>query len=174
MVTKEDLRSAIREHGLVAAASKLNLSYTAFLRLRRQYGMFVRSGTNQYDLKGGLRWSRLRPFDVITNNYYRSYKSSAKRRGLVFELTLGEFKDLASTPCYHCGTLACRVCRVSSYKRKRNYRSKVNGVDRLDSSIGYVAENCVPCCTDCNRAKWEMTTDQFHAWVKRISNFLSL
>lgn len=47
----------------------------------------------------------------ITDRYYNYYKSkiedqnkSAKRKYKAFELTLEEFSDLVTKPCYYCGS----------------------------------------------------------------------
>lgn len=48
---------------------------------------------------------------------------------------------------------------------------KVNGIDRLDSEKGYVKENCVPCCWDCNRMKQTLTEQQFLKKVEQIYNY---
>jgi 5-methylcytosine-specific restriction endonuclease McrA len=34
----------------------------------------------------------------------------------------------------------------------------VQGIDRVDNSIGYTPDNCVPCCTQCNRIKLDHLT----------------
>ena len=44
------------------------------------------------------------------------------------------------------------------------------GIDRIDSSIGYVVENCVPCCTLCNRMKSNLSGREFIAHVDRIAS----
>ncbi|WP_146203669.1 hypothetical protein [Azospirillum sp. TSO5] len=36
-----------------------------------------------------------------------------------------------------------------------------NGIDRKDPLKGYTTENCVPCCFEINRAKSDMTIDEF-------------
>jgi hypothetical protein len=45
-----------------------------------------------------------------------------------------------------------------------------NGIDRIDSSIGYVEGNIVPCCKACNMAKNTMGQDEFMLWVERVYN----
>jgi len=44
-----------------------------------------------------------------------------------------------------------------------------NGVDRLDSSIGYTVSNCVASCGDANLAKQSLTYDEFIALCKEIA-----
>jgi len=46
-----------------------------------------------------------------------------------------------------------------------------NGIDRLDSSRGYILENCVPCCKVCNYAKRNMSVNDFLNWIKKVYNY---
>lgn len=43
-----------------------------------------------------------------------------------------------------------------------------NGIDRVDSSVGYYPQNCVPCCKQCNRGKSNQSKKEFYEWVDRI------
>lgn len=43
-----------------------------------------------------------------------------------------------------------------------------NGLDRVDPSRGYATDNVVPACIVCNRAKADMSREEFHAWVGRV------
>lgn len=47
-----------------------------------------------------------------------------------------------------------------------------NGVDRINNSIGYVIENCVPCCRQCNRSKDILNQKEFYEWIMRLFNNL--
>ena len=49
-----------------------------------------------------------------------------------------------------------------------------SGIDRIDPKIGYVPDNCVPCCPRCNFAKGPMTGVEFRAWIKRVHDHLGL
>ena len=51
-------------------------------------------------------------------------------------------------------------------KRHSTYVS--NGVDRVDSSLGYIEENCVPCCKFCNYAKRALPVDVFIGWARQL------
>jgi hypothetical protein len=71
---------------------------------------------------------------------YVTYKKhSADARSLAFELSEDEYYKLRLSPCYLCGHMASQDAQ--------------NGIDRIDSSVGYVAGNCAPCCVYCNRMK---------------------
>ena len=65
-------------------------------------------------------------------------KSIAKQRGLAFGISREDYYILRVQPCHYCG-----------------YPLAESGVglDRLDSALGYVLDNVVPCCDDCNRCK---------------------
>lgn len=98
----------------------------------------------------------------------------------------GEYKDcdfetffeLSQKLCYYCNRAPQKVFNVGSSTRKSNgYRSHhqmtngnftYNGLDRIDSSKGHTPDNIVPCCTRCNQAKNDMSTDEFLDLVKRI------
>jgi len=43
-----------------------------------------------------------------------------------------------------------------------------NGVDRIDSTKGYIKDNLVPCCEICNKAKSNLDIEIFLNWVNRI------
>jgi hypothetical protein len=43
-----------------------------------------------------------------------------------------------------------------------------NGIDRIDSSIGYVIENCISCCGRCNVAKMSESQQDFLSWIDRV------
>ena len=48
---------------------------------------------------------------------------------------------------------------------------KANGIDRLNSIIGYTIENCVPCCEKCNLMKSNYSENEFLDHIERIRNF---
>lgn len=98
------------------------------------------------------------PFHV----YESSYKKGAKKRNLVYELTKEQFKNLVTQDCYYCGA---KPKIYNSYKYTSVY---MNGIDRIDNSIGYVIDNCVPCCKFCNQMKMEKSQYDFLNKIKEI------
>lgn len=98
---------------------------------------------------------------------FAEYRNNAGRRGIYFGLTLQEFKGLISQDCNYCGAPPEKVYR----RRKLNGVLVYNGVDRIDNSEGYYAENCAPCCEVCNRAKNTMDLEDFLAWLQRIAEY---
>jgi hypothetical protein len=48
-----------------------------------------------------------------------------------------------------------------------------NGIDRIDSNLGYEINNCIPCCGTCNYMKNTMTPKDFLKKIEIIYlNFL--
>lgn len=43
-----------------------------------------------------------------------------------------------------------------------------NGIDRVDNAVGYILENCIPCCEFCNKAKGTKTYFDFLDWICRL------
>lgn len=93
------------------------------------------------------------------------YKYQAEKRNLLWNLSDEEALEIMSKPCFYCGT----VPNVS--RRYLDHQPFVcNGMDRVDNDQGYVGENVVPCCTNCNRAKRSMRADSFIEWAKKLSD----
>jgi hypothetical protein len=101
------------------------------------------------------------------NLILQTYKRSAKKRNLDFLLSEDEFKNITQSNCFYC------VCETKkpTYGKYKNGNYICNGIDRLDSNLGYTSENSVPCCSKCNFAKKRMTYDEFMDWVRLIYNF---
>ena len=92
------------------------------------------------------------------------YKRNAKKKGLNFCLSKKQLHDLFSKECYYCGVPPSRVGH-----KKNTYGDYIyNGIDRLDSSIGYIESNCVPCCTQCNYLKSNMKEKEFLKIIEKI------
>jgi len=109
------------------------------------------------------------------------YHSLTKRHKNKFKnnefITLDEFKKIVIENCFYCGVEPSRKQEDIRYENRRNQQEKVmvtdsfiliNGIDRVDSSIGYVLSNIVPCCKDCNTAKNSLSQIQFKNLINRI------
>jgi hypothetical protein len=95
---------------------------------------------------------------------YQNYRKNAIIRQIIFNLTQQEFITLAGQPCFYCGSEASNVISGN-----RSYGPFVyNGIDRIDSTKEYSVPNCVPCCKICNRAKSNMSYEEFMNWINRL------
>lgn len=110
-----------------------------------------------------------------------SYKSGARKRNFEWNLTYKEFVSIATQNCFYCGSAPKKWDCVSNAPSVRKdcpninpdqYAILFNGVDRLDSKAGYNIKNTVSCCTKCNRAKSDMTTEEFKLHIERIYKWL--
>jgi hypothetical protein len=89
---------------------------------------------------------------------YSEYRNNARRRNLCFQLTPDEFKELVEQPCHYCG----------GFSIERNPSSRGNGIDRKDSNVGYIYNNCLPCCATCNFFKNTMKYSQFLKYIRDL------
>ncbi|MCK9459559.1 MAG: hypothetical protein M0R80_07965 [Proteobacteria bacterium] len=98
------------------------------------------------------------------NQLFLTYKISAKRRRIKFDISKEEFKELTKLNCHYCGSHPKQVFT----RRGGNGSYIYNGVDRVDSLLGYSTKNCVPCCGDCNEMKNDRSSDEFVAHILKI------
>lgn len=104
---------------------------------------------------------RIRLVETVKNYHktpagrYTMYKTTAKRKGLEFNLTLSEFTGLISKVCSYCGS-----------------KDSI-GVDRVDNEVGYTLENSSPCCTMCNMMKKNLPLEIFLEHCQKITSFNS-
>jgi 5-methylcytosine-specific restriction endonuclease McrA len=99
------------------------------------------------------------------NEVLDDYRRGAASRGLEWKLTDDEFDALMSSECFYCH----RQPNTSRKSRRSNGDFTYNGIDRLDNNRGYRPANVVACCKICNRAKSDMTYDEFTDWLHDVS-----
>ena len=99
---------------------------------------------------------------------YGAYQRSAKKREISFSLSVEEFIDLCKRDCVYCG----RKPEERDYGYGR-VPTKSSGIDRINNYIGYVLENCVPCCTWCNYSKRELSMGDFVENCTRVARRFS-
>lgn len=73
---------------------------------------------------------------------YGNYRRNAEIRGLVLEISFSDFCKIITDKCHYCG-------------------EDGGGVDRVDNTLGYLKENVIACCGQCNRMKNNYTLEQF-------------
>jgi 5-methylcytosine-specific restriction endonuclease McrA len=95
-----------------------------------------------------------RDYSAKVKTQYSVLKRLARQRNLEMTITLEEFIVLRASPCFYC---------LDPVLSKTGY-----GLDRKNSSIGYVLSNVVPCCRVCNQAKTNRSTEEFLSWAKRV------
>src|SRR5574344_1211970 len=115
--------------------------------------------------------------DAIFKVQYSHLKRRNNRYGGDI-ISFDEFKQKSKQPCFYCGLeyskiLEDRLNETIKCKKLSDTVVKINGIDRLNSNMGYSSNNTVPCCKYCNMAKNTMTVDDFKKWVSRVyENFI--
>jgi 5-methylcytosine-specific restriction endonuclease McrA len=105
------------------------------------------------------------------NCLYYNYKRNATKRAITFCLSKDNFKLTTSSNCFYCGDKPYQIMSKSHSKKRSviDYSSYVyNGVDRVDSNLGYHMDNIVACCWKCNIAKNDMSVEEFRSQIKKI------
>lgn len=97
------------------------------------------------------------------NALYSKYKSRATERGLLFKLNREQFRILTQQPCFYCNDSPKHIMKAKAS------HFRYNGIDRVDSSIGYLENNVVPCCGLCNRMKMKLHRNDFIEQILKIA-----
>lgn len=101
------------------------------------------------------------------NKLYADYKRSAQKRNIDFDLEFNLFINITKKDCFYCGRVASQISTSKDLIGEYVY----NGIDRVDSSIGYIKNNVVPCCQECNYAKNNTPQQDFLDWIKRVYEY---
>lgn len=96
------------------------------------------------------QWTYWNSFPITKSGNYKKYIRDAKKRKITFMLTEKEFESIINKPCHYCNTL------------------NGNGIDRKDSSNGYILNNCVSSCKTCNFMKSDCDYDVFFDKLEKI------
>jgi hypothetical protein len=105
--------------------------------------------------------------ESVLHASFLTYKGGAKKRNLKFELTKLQFAALTSQNCSYCNA------EPKELKNKKDsfVVRKMNGIDRVNSAIGYTFNNCTPCCKVCNYMKQELSEQEFFDHLLKIKSF---
>lgn len=92
-------------------------------------------------------------YDRTVSGRFNRLKTNSILRKIEINISLNEYEKIVSNPCFYCGG---------------SLPSVGSGIDRIDSSIGYIIENIRPCCTICNQAKNKMSELEFKEWILKV------
>lgn len=106
-----------------------------------------------------------------------TYKATAKSRNIIWDLTFDKATLLLKSNCHYCGRKPHKSFNLYDksprkfIKNKDKYQIYYNGIDRIDSRIGYVNDNVVSCCTICNFGKNNLTYNEFISWINDLIKY---
>jgi len=141
-------------------------STTAKLSLVK-YGHIKSCGCAKYGRESA---NKLPYGEASFRSLYASRKTDAKKRNIIFELNIEEFRQLAEGICQYCGIPPSQTM-LGTYHGGVNGGYVYNGIDRIDSTKGYTRDNVVSCCGRCNLAKRKMTVNEFLDWVAQVYKY---
>jgi len=159
---KKPQRKAVKEKW-----NEENYEKVVLKSLNSKQRKIERLGVEEYQKQGAeqaRKWREKNPEKMKVSNenkiksmplQYNIYKKCANIKNLAFEITYEEYTSLVEKSCYYCNTIENRG---------------FNGIDRLNSSIGYIMNNCVSCCKMCNYLKGSLNNITF---MKRIEHILT-
>lgn len=113
--------------------------------------MFNKYKIENYDKINKNRIERYKTTVKDPKFIFNRLKRNAKQRNIFFNIDLDFFMSLWEQNCTYCGDKVYTA-----------------GIDRIDSSIGYVSGNCVRCCFICNKAKNNLSVGDFINHCKKI------
>ena len=102
----------------------------------------MKESMDQYEKRYLEKHGEIRSKERVMSNAGRWRRLCKKGTSLTQE----EFDVICNSPCVYCG---------------RFFETKGYGVDRLFCDVGYIVDNCVSCCSDCNVAKKQLTPKKF-------------
>lgn len=87
---------------------------------------------------------------------YHQIRNDAKKAGYDWDLSPLEVYYLFTAPCHYCGV-------------ESNWPLGRNGIDRVNTTVGYFKNNVVTACQTCNMAKGTKTFEELLVWCKRFA-----
>jgi len=111
----------------------------------------------------------------MRRNLLAKYKQNSLARGITFAISDAHFFKLLGSDCTYCSapptTSAAKwLCCVIL---DRDF--KLNGIDRVDNTKGYVKGNVAACCSKCNYIERSMSIKELYLHViKMLPNLRKL
>lgn len=102
--------------------------------------------------------SNLKPYEALFNNFIKHCKSRNITTSLDYVLFLS-----------YCQQTICHYCHgnISFARYNLNKNGHSYNLDRKDNTVGYIADNIVPCCWRCNNGKSDVFT--YEEWYNMCS-----
>lgn len=111
-----------------------------------------------YQSRSGKDASRWNGFEEITGSFINSYVHGAKRRGLLWDVTIEQLWDLWITQDGKC-----------AYTGRKLKHGTDASIDRIDNKIGYLPNNVQWVHRDINRMKSDFDAAYFIKLCKEVA-----
>ncbi len=103
-------------------------------------------------------------YNVYLRAVYKMLVKGADYRKIHLEITEEEVSEIMNQDCSYCG----QEPTLYNYPEQSISNFKRNGIDRIDSELGYIKNNCIPCCKNCNSMKLNLRQKEFLEQVDKI------
>ena len=116
-----------------------------------------------------------RPLVMLRREYSQIKKVHRRNKWSGEAISFKLFKEILFRHCFYCGITHSKEIRERKNRQGKRMSDTVintNGIDRIDSSKGYIEGNVVTCCTTCNTAKMDTPLDEFKEHIKKIHDHL--
>ena len=145
---------------------KMQLHYSIFIKLidslKLKHNMSIKKINKSIKLsKLFLARNKYENRNIIMLKI-KSIRAGALKRNLSISLTPHECAEFLQSNCFYCEKNALPKDGI------------FNGIDRLDSSVGYNKKNCVPACKNCNIAKGTLDYKSFALWIGKVKSYLPI
>ncbi len=133
----------------------------------------------EYNRKGLVKYRTtekykeyIQKYEVQANRRISSMRQQAKTRNIEYNLSIQKEEEIVGidTVCYYCDRRNNPEHR-GLYKSSSDSVERPLGPDRLDSNKNYTDENVVPCCSQCNISKCNLSVDDFVKACRNVINF---
>lgn len=102
------------------------------------------------------------------NILFSQYLKTALKNDRGFELDREKFDAFIKSNCYYCGCPPSQIQKLRRKGKPIDVGFRYNGIDRINSEIGYIKDNVRPCCFSCNSMKSDMSISEFKQCVTKI------
>lgn len=130
-------------------------------------GCLVREVSSKTIIKAYTTNIRYHPRETSARSVYQNYKDT--------DLTFEEFFELSQQNCFYCGRAPSNSANIAVKKSSNYFRENCifiyNGLDRINSNLYHIKSNVVPCCSQCNSAKSNLSMSDFIFWITKLCNF---
>lgn len=111
-------------------------------------------------------------YNKLITKIYKHFIRQSKRRKVLFDLDINNFQKILEKNCIYCGRTGENKYNTGEKRYKGLENLLFMGIDRIDSSIGYVENNIIPCCGICNKMKMRMNQQDFYSWIDHVYNHI--
>lgn len=132
---------------------------------------------NGASTRTGIVKTKMTPKESAEHYLLKNIRRDGRKRGWNWELSKDEFLNLIYKKCSYCGRppqQSSNPLANHGLLQKRAVEAIItwNGIDRIDSSKGYVQGNVATCCHTCNKMKSNLSLEEFHNHIKRLYKYL--